>query len=110
MESINGDGVIAQARDLVEDYVKAEIISVAEPSTGITLAAVRHGNDIRVLPPSTFDPYRPQPLFRTRPAVPPSVDSPHQAITPGPGCQSGGFAQPNPPQPKKKEYFFFGGV
>ena len=75
MESINGDGVIAQARDLVEDYVKAEIISVAEPSTGITLAAVRHGNDIRVLPPSTFDPYRPQPLFRTGSAVMLSLDS-----------------------------------
>lgn len=75
MESINGDGVIAQARDLVEDYVKAEIISVAEPSTGITLAAVRQGNDIRVLPPSTFDPYRPQPLFRTGSAVMLSLDS-----------------------------------
>lgn len=75
MESINGDGVIAQARDLVEDYVKAEIISVAEPSTGITLAAVRQGNDIRVLPPSTFDPYRHQPLFRTGSAVMLSLDS-----------------------------------
>lgn len=75
MESINGDGVIAQARDLVEDYVKAEIISVAEPSTGITLAAVRRGNDVTVLPPSTFDPYRPQPLFRTGSAVMLSLDS-----------------------------------
>lgn len=75
MESINGDGVIAQARDLVEDYVKAEIISVVEPSTGITLAAVRRGNDVTVLPPSTFDPYRPQPLFRTGSAVMLSLDS-----------------------------------
>ncbi|WP_112383336.1 DUF2303 family protein [Sphingomonas carotinifaciens] len=75
MDTINADGVIAQARDLVEDYVKAEIVTVVEPATGIEVAAVRKGNDVSFLPPSMFDAYRTQPLHRLGSAVMLSLDS-----------------------------------
>ncbi|MEH3107127.1 MAG: DUF2303 family protein [Sphingomonas fennica] len=57
-------GVVAEARDLVETYVKAEVIEVTEPATGVAALVIRAGNTVIPLSPGVFDPYRTEPLNR----------------------------------------------
>lgn len=73
--TIEGDGVIAQARSLVEDYVKAEVIKITEPNTGVEALAIRSGNSVSPIKPAIFDEYRDEPRFRHGTATMLSLDS-----------------------------------
>lgn len=68
-------GVVAEARNLVEDYIKAEVITIEEPGTGLKVAAIRKGNDVVPIRASTFDDYRDEPLRRAGTATLLSLDS-----------------------------------
>lgn len=68
-------GIIAETREFIEEYVKAEAIEIVEPGTGVTALAVRRGNDVSVLPASSFDSYRLAPRFRHGTATMLSLDS-----------------------------------
>jgi len=72
---VSASGVINEARDLVESYVKADVIEVTEPMTGVTALAVRSGNSVVPLSPTIFDPYRDEPRFRSGTATMLSLDS-----------------------------------
>lgn len=75
LHAIHISGAIEQARDLVEKYVKPEIISLTEPKTGIEMLAAKLGDRIQPIPASTFDDYREHPLSRRGTAAMLSLDS-----------------------------------
>jgi hypothetical protein len=67
--------VVTDVRSLVEDYAKAEVISVTEPNTGMSVPAViAHGGIVSV-PTSAFDAFRSYPRFRHGTAQMLSLDS-----------------------------------
>ncbi|WCT73947.1 DUF2303 family protein [Sphingomonas naphthae] len=68
-------GVVAEARSLVEEYVKADILTAKEPGTGAEALVIRSGNDVRALSPLLFDLYREAPLHRHGTAVMLSLES-----------------------------------
>lgn len=72
---VSGDGIVTEVRDLVESYVKAEVISVTEPGTSVAALVIRSGNTVTPLTPSLFDPYRDQPRRRQGSATLLSIDS-----------------------------------
>ncbi|MCH4893987.1 DUF2303 family protein [Sphingomonas sp. SFZ2018-12] len=74
-ETIQADGLIKQARQLVEDYVRAEVVDIEEPVTGVTALAVVKGNDVVPLSPHVFDEWRDQPRERKGQARLLSIDS-----------------------------------
>lgn len=73
--TIAADGIVREVRDLVEDYIQAEIVSFVDPRDGTQVPAIRKGTDVVAIPASTFDPYRSQPLRRTGIAELFSLDS-----------------------------------
>lgn len=73
--AVEADGLIRDVRRLVEDYVQAEIVTIAEPVSGIEVAAVRRGNTIEPFGPGVFDAYRDEPLRRRGTAQMTSLDS-----------------------------------
>ena len=68
-------GAVAEARSLVEDYIKAEVIEATEPATGTTVLLVRAGNNVLPLNPLVFEPYRDAPMHRFGTATMLSLDS-----------------------------------
>lgn len=75
LTAVAAGDVIGETRRLVEDYVKAEIVTISEPVTGLRVAAVRSGNSITPLGPQAFDAYRDEPLRRRGTATVTSLDS-----------------------------------
>lgn len=67
--------LVQDVRSLVEDYVKAEVITVLDPSTGVCALAVRSGNSVNAIDPKIFEPYRDAPRFRHGTAKMLSLDS-----------------------------------
>ena len=72
---VDGDGLVDQVRDLVETYVKAEVVEIVEPVTNVKALAVRSGNSVTPISTSIFDPYRLEPRYRTGNATMLSIDS-----------------------------------
>jgi hypothetical protein len=70
-----GDGVVHAVRSLVEDYAKADVITVTEPETGVKALAVVAGARVSMLPTGLFEPFRDQPRFRDGTALMLSLDS-----------------------------------
>lgn len=68
-------GVIAEARSLVEDYVRPEIETYDEPVTGVHAPIVLSKNGAHVLPASVFDEYRERPRRRKGVAKLGDIDS-----------------------------------
>lgn len=68
-------GIVAETRQLVEDYAKGQIVTIDEPSTGTRALAVLANGKLDVVPKSVFDTYRDAPLFRTGTASMLSLDS-----------------------------------
>jgi len=73
--TVEGDGIVTEVRDLVETYVKAEVVEITEPSTGVVALAVRSGNSVTPLTPTIFDQYRAAPRYRQGSATLLSIDS-----------------------------------
>ncbi|WP_246152685.1 DUF2303 family protein [Sphingomonas montanisoli] len=73
----NAGGIVAEARDLIETYVKAEVINVTVSDGGQTLSvpAVRSGNDVTLFRPADFDAWRTQPRDRRGVATLLTLDS-----------------------------------
>lgn len=74
METEN-NGIIAEARSLVEDYVKPEFTTVKEPRTGVEAPALLTAGGIQAVPSSLFDDYRATPLRRKGTATLLDLDS-----------------------------------
>lgn len=72
---ISADGLVGEVRDLVENYVKAEVVELTEPETGVKALAVRSGNTVSPLTPAIFDPYREEPRRRKGVATLLSIES-----------------------------------
>lgn len=75
LPEIHVSGAIEQARDLVEKYVKSEVVTLTDPRTGIDALFAKTGNDISVIPSTAFDSYRDQPVYRQGTASMLSLDS-----------------------------------
>jgi uncharacterized protein YfdQ (DUF2303 family) len=73
--AVQADGIVAEVRDLVEGYVKAEVIEITEPETGVKALAIRAGNGVTPLAPTIFDPFRDEPRRRQGTATMLSLDS-----------------------------------
>jgi uncharacterized protein YfdQ (DUF2303 family) len=73
--TVQADGIVDEVRDLVESYVKAEVITIEEPETGVKALAIRAGNGVTTLAPSAFDAYRDEPRHRHGTATLLSLDS-----------------------------------
>jgi len=69
------EGVVNQARDLIEDYIRPEIETFKEPGTGVEAPIVLGKDGARVLPQSVFDEYRDKPLRRKGTATLLDLDS-----------------------------------
>lgn len=63
METEN-NGLIADARALVEEYIKPELVTIKEPVTGVEAPAMLTAGGIQPVPVSAFDEYRSQPARR----------------------------------------------
>lgn len=61
---IENNGVIAEARSLVEDYVRPEFTTVKEPITGVEAPAILTRAGIQAVPATLFDDYRATPSRR----------------------------------------------
>lgn len=57
-------GVIAEARGLVEDYVRPELITLKEPGSDVEAPAILTAGGVAGVPASIFDAYRANPLRR----------------------------------------------
>jgi uncharacterized protein YfdQ (DUF2303 family) len=68
-------GPIAEARDLVEDYIKPETITLEEPGTGVEALFTLTATGATPIPASAFDTYRSNPLRRAGTAELTSLDS-----------------------------------
>jgi len=73
--AVQTDGIVDEVRDLVETYVKAEVITIEEPETGVKALAIRSGNGVTAIAPSVFDAYREEPRHRHGTATMLSLDS-----------------------------------
>ena len=69
------NGIINQARSLVEDYAAPRIEWIKEPGTGVEAPVSVGKNGVSALPASLFDEYRAQPVRRTGTAVLTELDS-----------------------------------
>jgi post-segregation antitoxin (ccd killing protein) len=74
-ELLTTDGVVKEGRNLVESYVKAEVIEITEPETGVKALVIRSGNSVTPLAASVFDSYRDEPRHRHGTATMLSLDS-----------------------------------
>ncbi len=61
---IEKKGPIAEARELVEAYVRPEYVSLTEPSSGTIALFTAHANGVKPVPAEAFDPFRKAPLAR----------------------------------------------
>lgn len=68
-------GLVAETRDLVEEYVRGEVITIEEPGTGTKALAVLAKGKVEVLPATSFASYRTAPLFRSGNAVMTAIES-----------------------------------
>jgi len=68
-------GVIAEARELVEEYVRPEVFTVKEPVTGVEAPIVLTRDGARSLPADVFDAYRTLPARRKGTATLLDLDS-----------------------------------
>lgn len=57
-------GVVTETRELIEEYVKPEVIEVTEPGTGLKVPAVKTKDGVEELSATIFDDYRDQPKRR----------------------------------------------
>ncbi len=73
--AVDADGIVAEVRNLVETYGKADVISVRDPVSGIEAPMIRSGNAVLPLPASGFEEYRLEPRFRRGTATMLSLDS-----------------------------------
>ncbi len=56
--------IIADARTLVEDYIKPALVTVKEPGTGVEAPAMLTAGGLQAVPASAFDDYRANPARR----------------------------------------------
>lgn len=70
-----GNGLIDQARDLVEEYFKPTIQSITEPGTNVAAPFVLGRDSVHVVPASEFDGYRSRPVRRKGTASLTDLDS-----------------------------------
>lgn len=68
-------GVVNEARSLVEDYIKPALETVTEPGTGVQAPVVFTKDGAQALPASVFDPYRAAPARRKGTATLTDLDS-----------------------------------
>lgn len=70
-------GIVRETRDMLEQYIKAEVIhiSVSDAGTSLSVPAVRKGNDVQIIPLSEFENYRQRPRFRHGTAIMLSLES-----------------------------------
>ncbi len=69
------NGLIADARSLVEDYIKPQQVDITDPLTGVSAPAILTANGIQEVPASIFDAYRPTPIRRSGTATLLDLDS-----------------------------------
>ena len=62
--TVGGDGIVREVRSLVEEFVPAHVIEVADPVTGDKVPFVQSGRNIVPLPSGVFEQYRDRPIFR----------------------------------------------
>ena len=58
------NGVIGEARTLVEDYIRPDLVTITEPVSGVEAPAVLTASGIAPVPSAIFDGYRQTPLRR----------------------------------------------
>src|SRR6478736_4143468 len=63
-EELGAGATMRAARDLVESYVKPQIITLVEPVTGVHALAQVDRSGARGIPASLFDDYRKEPVRR----------------------------------------------
>jgi uncharacterized protein YfdQ (DUF2303 family) len=68
-------GVIAEARDLIEDYLLPTLVELPEPGTGVVALAQATPGGIAAVPIDIFDAYRDRPKFRSGTAKLTKLDS-----------------------------------
>jgi hypothetical protein len=69
------NGVIGEARQLVEDYIRPELREVTEPGTKVVAPVIIDKDGAHALPASVFDDYRTKPLRRKGTAALNDLDS-----------------------------------
>ncbi len=68
-------GLVSEARELVEAYIKPEYVELAEPNSGVKSLFVVSSDGAKPIPASAFDEYRANPLARLGTAHMLSLDS-----------------------------------
>ena len=68
-------GVIAEARDLVEQYIRPELTEATDPITGVKAPVIITASGAHQLSPTVFEGYRPNPARRTGTATLLDLDS-----------------------------------
>ncbi len=58
------NGIVSEARTLVEDYIKPELVTIKEPGTGVEAPAMLTAGGLLSVPVNTFDDYRAAPARR----------------------------------------------
>jgi uncharacterized protein YfdQ (DUF2303 family) len=74
-EELGAGATMRAARDLVESYVKPQIVSLREPITGVEALARVDRNGIAAIPANVFDDYRSAPRWREGVATALDLDS-----------------------------------
>lgn len=69
------NGIIAEARNLVETYIRPEIETIKEPVTGVEAPFILQNNTVLPIAASAFDDYRTRPTRRTGTASVGDLDS-----------------------------------
>lgn len=77
LETTEAGGIVREARDLVETYVKADLITLTLSDAGESLAipGVRAGNDITLFTPTDIERWRQRPRMREGTATLLSLDA-----------------------------------
>lgn len=72
---MSDNNTVDQVRDLVEEYLKPEVITLKDPRTGNEVLFAKTGNSVVVIPDNSFEGYRDEPTYRTGTAALLSLDS-----------------------------------
>lgn len=77
IETSEAGGVVREARDLVESYLKPEtgFFSVSDVGRSISLPIIKTGDDVKILKPEDVDPWADRPRFRQGTAMLLSLDA-----------------------------------
>lgn len=72
---MSDNNTVDQVRNLVEAYVKPEVVQLKDPRTGNDVPFAKTGNSVLVIPDDAFDSYRDEPTYRKGTAALLSLDS-----------------------------------